>query len=522
VPAVIERSERNRDPEAIVIGSGPNGLVAACVLARAGVDVLVLEGNATRPGGAVGSMPYTRPGFVHDVGAAFFPWGSLSPAFRSLALQRFGLVWKHARFESCHPAPDGSYACIARDTELTMQHFGSSSDGEQWRRIASWYQSIEDRLLQILMCPFPPVRPALRLGPSDLLRVARVFTSRPDRLAKRWFRSEAARRVLPGLGMHVDVGPEDTFGAALGFMLGMTATTGGYAVPVGGAQSLADALVRCLEHHGGRIRLGASVTEVIVRDEATVGVRLGNGDEIPAGIVLADTDVAKLLLELVDREYVPGRVVERMRDYPRGWGTFKVDWALDRPVPWTVEAARESAVIHAGDSLDDLARFTRQVRSGALPDNPYLVIGQQSLLDPTRAPAGSHTLWAYSRVPSVLPEGGWDAHAQRFADRVEARIEALAPGFRKSIVARHVVPPPALEAMNPNLVGGDLGGGSNAWHRQLAFRPVFPYFRYRMPVDGLYLCSSYAHPGAGVHGMCGFNAANLALRDLERVRSIRP
>lgn len=508
--------ESTRDPEAIVIGSGPNGLVAASVLARAGVDVLVLERNPSRPGGAVGSSETTRPGFVHDVGAAFFPWGSLSPAFVSLGLHEHGLAWKRGKFESCHPAPDGSYACIARDSDLTMDHFGSTADAEQWRRITSWYQEIEPHLLHVLLRPFPAAGSALRIGPANLVRLATVFGSRPASLAKRWFRTEAARRVLPGLGLHVDVGPDDPFGAALGFMLGMTATTGGYAVPVGGAQALADSLVRCLEHHGGRIRLGTPVARVIVRDDVVAGVELADGQEIPAKTVLADTDVAALLLDMVDREYVPGRVVEFMRDYPRGWGTFKMDWALSAQVPWEVEPARDSAVIHAGDSLDDLSRFTRQVRRGELPDNPYLVIGQQSLVDSTRAPTGSHTLWAYSRVPSTLPGGGWSAHAESFADRVEERIEALAPGFRETILARRVVTPEGLEAMDPNLVGGDLGGGSNAWHRQLAFRPLFPYFRYRMPVRGLYLCSSYAHPGAGVHGMCGFNAAEIALRDLDR------
>ena len=170
-------------------------------------------------------------------------------------------------------------------------------------------------------------------------------------------------------------------------------------------------------------------------------------------------------------------------------------------------------MVHAGDSLDDLSRFTAQVRSGALPDNPYLVIGQQSLLDPTRAPPGCHTLWAYTRVPSVVP-GGWGAQAEGLGDRIDARIEALAPGFRSRILARRVVSPDQLYAMDANLVGGDLGGGSNAWNRQLLFRPLFPYFRYRMPVQGLYLCSSYTHPGGGVHGMCGHNAAERVLKDL--------
>ena len=505
--------ERQGDPDAVVIGSGPNGLVAACVLARAGLDVLVLEAHETRAGGAVGSEEATLPGFVHDVGAGFFPWGALSPAFRALPLEDHGLRWRRAGFESCHPAPDGSYACIARDHDRTAAHFGSVEDGERWRGIASWYGSIESRLIPMLLRTFPALGPIAQLGPVHLARLAAVFLSRGRGLAERWFTSTTARRVLPSLGLHVDVGPDDRFGAALGFMLGMTATTGGYAVPEGGAQSIANALVGCLRSYGGRLRLGARVTRVVVQQGRARAVRLGDGEEIATRVVLADTDVATLLLGLVEPEHVPARVGEFMRHYPRGWGTFKVDWALDGPAPWSVEPARESAVVHAGDSLDDLSRFTRQVRSGALPDHPYLVIGQQSIADPTRAPQGRHTLWAYTRVPSAIP-GGWAASAEMFGDRIDKRIEGLAPGFRARILARRVVSPDRLYAMDANLVGGDLGGGSNAWNRQLLFRPLFPYFRYRMPVERLYLCSSYAHPGAGVHGMCGYNAARRVLKDL--------
>lgn len=505
----------NGDPDAVVIGSGPNGLVAACVLARAGLRTLVLEANPERPGGAVGSVHSTRPGFVHDVGAAFFPWGTLSPAFRDLDLTQHGLRWCAAELESCHPAPDGTFAAISRDHDVSARSFGTEADGDAWRKVAQWYGRIEPHLLPLLMETFPAVGPMLRLLPINLLKVASVFLSRGRGLAERWFQGEAARRVMPGLALHVDVGPDDRFGAALGFMLGMTATTGGYVVPQGGAQAIADTLVKVLHSYGGQVRLGARVDRVIVRDGRACAVRLEGGEEIAATrAVLANTGAPSLWLDLVDREHIPGRLVRVGQRYPRGWGTFKVDWALSQPVPWAVEAARRSAVVHAGDSLDDLSRFTTQVRKGELPDNPYLVIGQQSLADPTRAPEGSHTLWAYSRVPPKLPGGGWAEQAEAFADRVDARVEGLAPGFGQTILARKVVAPPDLEAMDANLVGGDLGGGSNAWHRQLLFRPAFPYFRYRMPVKRLYLCSSYAHPGAGVHGMCGYNAARIALRDV--------
>jgi phytoene dehydrogenase-like protein len=293
----------------------------------------------------------------------------------------------------------------------------------------------------------------------------------------------------------------------------MVASTGGYAVPQGGARSIAEALVGCLRARGGRLRLGARVVRVITEGGRARGVRLADGTEIAARAVIADTDVVALLLDLVGREHLPGRVIDFMERYPRGWGTFKMDWALSGPVPWSAEPARQSAVVHAGDSIDDLSRFTAQVRSGALPDNPYLVVGQQSVVDPSRAPPGNHTLWAYTRVPTALPGGG-AAHAEKFGDCIDARIEGLAPGFRTRIMARRVVSPDQLQAMDANLVGGDLGGGSNAWHRQLLFRPMFPYFRYRMPLEGLYLCSSYAHPGGGVHGMCGYNAAERVLEDL--------
>jgi phytoene dehydrogenase-like protein len=503
----------NRDPDVIVIGSGPNGLVAACVLAKKGFRVLVVEANARRPGGALGSDEGTLPGFVHDVGAGFFPFAAASPAFADLELSKH-VEWAHGRFESCHPAPDGSFAVLSRAPERDTHLFGSARDGEKWRSLSAWHKSIESRLFGALLRTFPTVAPVVRLGPWNLLRLLGIFTASGRSLSERWFESEAARRVIPSLTLHADVGPDDRFGAAMGYVLGFGATTGGFPVPVGGAQRITNALVNILESHGGRVRLGSRVTNVLVSGGRAVAVRLDGGDEIRAGrAILADTGAPSLLLDLIARDHVPSRVVKSMKRFEQGWGTFKVDWALNGPVPWAVAEARQSAVVHAGDSLADLSRFTREVRSGKLPDNPYLVIGQQSVVDATRAPEGHHTLYVYTHVPGAV-EGGWAAHAESFADVIARRIEGLAPGFGATVAARRVVTPENLESMDANLVGGDLGGGSGAWNKQLVFRPVFPYFRYRMPVRGLYLCSSYAHPGAGVHGMCGFNAAQVAARDI--------
>jgi len=500
----------------VVIGSGPNGLCAANMLARRGFRVLVLEANPRRAGGALGSDALTLPGFVHDVGGGFFPFGRSSPAFQALDLPGAGVEWLHARYESCHPALDDTFACIARGEALETAPFGSARDADTFRDIARFHARIEPKLLAALLGPFPDLGALLRIGVGNLLKIAGMFVRSTRGLASRLFETEAARRVLPGLGLHVDVGPDDRFGAGLAYMLAVTATTGGYGFPKGGAQSLTDALVARLGERGGEVRLGARVTRVLVRAGRASAVVLEDGTEIAARrAILADTSAAALLLSMLDEREVPGWVRSFMKRFPQGWGTFKVDWALSAPVPWRVEAARESAVVHAGESVDDLARFTGEARDGRLPERPYLVIGQQSIADPTRAPAGKHTLYCYTHIPSQV-EGGWAAAREAFADRIDARIEELAPGFRASILGRHIMAPPDLESRNANLVGGDLGGGSNAWHRQLLFRPLFPYFRYRMPVTGLYLCSSYAHPGAGVHGMCGANAALIAARDAER------
>jgi phytoene dehydrogenase-like protein len=496
--------------DAIVIGAGPNGLTAGVELARHGWRVLVLEAK-DRPGGALYSEPYTLPGYIHDVGAAFFPFAAVSAAFRQFDLAGAGLEWRHARRDSSHPAPDGSCVSISRDADLAEASFGV--DGPAWRRLALWGRRMGDRLPAALLAPLPGLGTAWRLGIGNLVRFGMGALCTPAAWARRYFLTEAARRVIPGLALHVDLGPDDVAGTGLGLVLALLAATSGFPVPESGARSITQALVRRLEEWGGVLQVKTRVEQVLVRQGRAVAVRTAGGEEIPVRVaVVAATTAPALYLKLLDPAVVPGWLRRSIQRFRFGWGTFKMDWALAGAVPWSAPEAREAAVVHAGDSLADLREFTNQVRAGRLPENPYLVIGQQSLADPSRAPPGGHTLWAYSHVPPQQP-GGWSRHAEAFADRIEERIEALAPGFRGLIRGRAVHTPADLEIMDENLVGGDLGGGSACLTQQLFFRPVFPYFRYRTPIRGLYLASASTHPGAGVHGACGFNAARMALAD---------
>lgn len=499
------------DVDALVIGAGPNGLVAANVLADAGVSTLVLEAQPSW-GGACRTVANTLPGFRHDVGAAFFPFGSMSPAMRALDLPGSGLVWRHTRIDTAHPSVDGSCGVLARDVDLTADRLGPE-DGPRWRKIHTWFAREGERVLATLLGELPPWK-VLGLGFESLARLGLAGALSGRAWSELTFSTPAAQRIVPALALHTDVGPADPLGAVVGVMLALTGATGGFGVPEGGAGAITDRLVERLRGHRVPVRTSSRVKRIVVEGNRAIAVVTEDGDEIRiARFVIADVAAPTLYRRLLDPRVTPSSIVEGMRNYPFGFGTFKMDWALDSAVPWIADDAREAAVVHTGDDLDDLERFAREVREGRVPARPYMVVGQPTLADPTRAPAGRHVLWSYSRVPFRIA-GGWPvARKEAFAAAMEDRIEELAPGFKATILARRIVSPEDLEALDENLVGGDLGGGSAAITNQLFFRPQFPYFRYRTPFHGLYLGSSYAHPGAGVHGMCGWNAAHAALKD---------
>jgi phytoene dehydrogenase-like protein len=513
--------------DAVVIGAGPNGLTAAAKLARSGWKVLVLEAQA-RAGGAAATLPLTEPGFVHDIGAAFFPFGPISPAFLDLDLIGAGLRFALGTVDSAHLARDGSCGILARDTERMVAELGV--DGAAWRKLARWRADMGDeRFAGLTLGALPLVGPALALGFPSLARLGLAELHSSGSFAER-FRTSPAQRIIPQLSLHADVGPDDPAGAPIGLVLALSALSVGFPIAVGGTGAIAQALLHRFSEAGGELRLSTRVSKVIVRSDASasglrpsagragflrgaaVGVRTASGEEIEARAVLADTSAPTLCLDLVGAEHLPGRLFDAMRVFPHAWGTFKLDWALDGPIPWQAASAREAAVVHLGGDVPELRAFTQQVRRGEPPLHPYLVLGQQSLCDPSRAPPGKHTLWGYSHVPSEVP-GGWASQRERFADRVDDEIEAHAPGFKQLVRARAIAAPQDLQAWDENLVGGDLGGGSAQLGNQFFWRPAFPYFNYRMGLRGLYLCSASAHPGAGVHGACGWNAAKVALSD---------
>ena len=494
--------------DAIVTGAGPNGLVAANLLADAGWSVEVLEAQS-RPGGAVKSSESVEAGFVHDEFSAFYPFAAASPVLRGLELERWGLEWAHGPLELAHPATDGSCAVLSRDLDETAASLESfaSGDGDAWRELFARWGRVGEPLLQALATPFPPVRAGVRLAlrlRRDLPDFARFSTLPVRRLADETFAGEGGGRLIAGNAMHTDLLPESSLGGFFGWLLCCLGQTVGYPCVRGGASNLTDALVRRLEAKGGRVTCDARVHEIVVERGRARAVRSARGDASAAKAILADVHAVPLYLDLLPRSAVPARVLRAIERFEHDPATYKVDWTLDAPIPWAVADARRAPVVHVAESVDELSVTQHELARGLRPTNPFLVLGQYSMADPTRMLAGKEVAWAYTHLPHGAPTEG-------LVDRLEERVEALAPGFRGLVRNRRIWEPADLEAADENLQGGSLSGGTSQLHQQLIFRPVPGLGRPETPVKGLYLASASAHPGGGVHGFPGAIAAKAAL-----------
>jgi phytoene dehydrogenase-like protein len=497
---------------AVVVGGGPNGLAAAIRLAEAGLAVTVLEA-ADRPGGAVRTEELTLPGFHHDTFSSVFPAAVASPVFARMPLARHGLRWTHPDACYAHPLPGGRAVALYRDIDRTAASLDAThaGDGERWRSFAAPLIEGFDAVRATMLAGFPPVRGSLRmltgLGPLGAARFAALLPVSAQRLGRHLFHGEGSRAWLYGSAGHGDVPPTDAGSAIAAVYLNLMGHAVGWPSPQGGAQRLTDALVSYLRELGGEVRLGALVERIDVASSRVAGVTLAGGEHVAAGVVVADV-MPRSLVALAGNA-LPSTYASLLRRYRYGPATVKVDWALAGPIPWTAAEVRGAGTVHVGGSEDELVRTIAQSAS-ALPERPFLVLGQQSIADSTRAPAGRHTAWAYTHGPQRGID--WSAETERHAARIEAQVERFAPGFRDRILARHVMGPADLERRNRNLVGGDVGGGSYRLP-QVVFRPVPGRSPYRTPLRGLYLGSAATFPGGAVHGVPGDAAARAALAD---------
>ncbi len=465
--------------DAIVVGSGPNGLAAAITLAQAGVQVQVLEARAT-VGGGMRTLELTEPGFRHDICSAIHPLGIGSPFFRSLPLADHGLRWIQPPIPLAHPLDHDAAATLSKELDETVCALGE--DGAAWRRLMAPLVADWDRFAPDLLGPLPLPRHPLALARFGLRALLPATL-----LANRWFADEATKALFAGLAAHAMLPLTKPATSAFGLVLGILGHRFGWPLPRGGSQQIADALAAYLRSLGGEI-----VTDCEVKSLNELP---------PARAVMLDVTPRQLLRLAGDR--LPAGYRRQLARYRYGMGVFKIDYALAGPAPWRAAACRHAGAVHVGGTLAEIAAAERAVWRGQSPDRPFVLVAQQSLFDDTRAPAGQHTLWAYCHTPH--------GSTIDMTDAIEAQIERFAPGFRDLIIARAQHNSAEMEAYNPNYVGGDINGGVQDLG-QMWTRPTPRWNPYSTPIAGVYLCSSSTPPGGGVHGMCGYHAAQAALR----------
>ena len=462
-----------------IIGSGPNGLAAAITLAQAGVRVRVYEGD-TQIGGSCSSAEITLPGFLHDLGSSAYPMGAASPFFQSLSLERYGFRWIQPEIPVAHPMDDGT-AVALQPAVSAMQNELGANDGAAWQRlftpfVEQWKELVPELLGPVLHVPRHPLLLA-RFGALAVLSAATF--------ARTFFQGERARALFAGCGAHSVMPLESPLSAAIGIVLATAGHAVGWPVSAGGAQALSNALAAHLQSLGGEIQTGCWVR--------------GLDDMEPADATFFDTS-ASALHQIAGDKLSPGYRRTLLR-YRQGPGVFKIDWALSQAIPWSAEACRRAGTVHVGGSSAEIIAAENDVFAGKHSARPFVLLVQPSVCDASRAPAGQHTAWGYCHVPNRSTVDQTEA--------IEAQIERFAPGFRDCILARRAQSTAQLQAWNPNLLGGDLSGGAMSL-RQLVLRPSLRTYSTSDPK--IFLCSASTPPGGGVHGMCGYHAATLALR----------
>lgn len=467
--------------KACVIGAGPNGLSAAIALAQAGLEVEVFEAEP-QPGGAARTLELTLPGFHHDFGSAVHPMAAGSPFFQTLPLESYGLAWIHSPAPLAHPLDDGTAVILERNLAKAQEALGE--DGARWRSIMEPFASRWNDLTEDILQP----QPSIPRHPALLAKFAKHAVASAAFVARRHFRSERTRALFAGLAAHSVLSLDQPISASFALVLGAAAHAVGWPIPRGGSQSITNALCSHLEKLGGVIHTSTRIETV---------------EQLPASRLTLCDITPRQLINIADKRLSSG-YRNRLLRYRYGPGVFKVDYALSAPIPWKAAECQRAATVHVGGTLDEIAASEAAVTQGKVAQRPFVIVVQPTLFDPTRAPEGKHIAWAYCHVPN-----GW---REDCLQAIENQIERFAPGFRDCVLARRIFSPVDLEAMDANLVGGDISGGAMDMS-QLIFRPTG--LLYQTSASDFFLCSSSTPPGGGVHGMCGYNAAQVALRRLK-------